>query len=365
MKVDSGRIKCYRRKLRDPMITSRGPIAERSGFILAATADTGHTGYGEIGLPLDTGGTTDNESRTTLEEMLNDAAAALRSMDIPSSLDDVAAKIKPLMATSDPAVYFGFETALCDLAARVVDRPLRHWLNQNAHDAVPVNFLVSRPVENWEELAATVSERGYRAVKTKVATGPVVDDVEFVRQLRASLGDAIAVRLDANRGWDYETAKDLLVQLQPFGIDYIEEPLHSFTFEQYASLQKETRIRCALDESVGEAVDLQFLISSGVCPVLVLKPARLGGIAETISIVRLARNAGRRTVITSNLETEIGTAALFHLVASAYDDIPVCGLDTLRMFEKADPVLTRVEDGSIGVPPGPGLGLGEEMWQTL
>ncbi len=365
MKIASAQIKPYRRKLLATLKTAHQEISERRGFIVVLNSDEGHTGFGEAPFPLFD---VEDEHRlgdSDADKLFMAVVDTLTGKDIPPSLEDVEVDIEHLFAAEAPGVYFGLETALCDLAAKIVGHPLSQWLSADPRPAIPVNYLIRRPVAAWDELTSVIAERGYRAVKVKIALGSIDNDVDFIERLRSAIGDDIAVRLDANRGWDFDTATAALNRMTKFGIDYIEEPLADFSEDNLINLRSKTAIPIALDESLTEINDIDDVLSAKIADVLILKPSLIGGIARTLDISKQAARYGCRCVITTNLETEIGTAALLHLAAAVPGDLPPCGLDTLRLFENADPALAKVANGVIKVPSGVGLGVGEELWAEL
>lgn len=365
MNITSVQTKEFHRPLSISMKTSQGIIEHRSGIILAVSGADDKIGFGEVDFPIYTDGPGYNREVDSIRDMLSATLDAITGLPIPSSLDDITAGLKPLLSTRHPAVYFGVETALCDLAARVVGRPLHQWLHALARSAVPVNYLVPRPVDDWDRMAAFVNEHGYCAVKAKIGGDSLDNDVGFVSKLRETLGNDIAIRLDANRGWDFETAMAVCSRLNEYNIEYIEEPLAAFDTDHMSELSKKAGIRFALDESLVGFENISDVLTLCVRPTLILKPARIGGIARTLSVVKQAKKHECPTVITSNMEIEIGTAALLHVAAAFYDDSPPCGLDTARLFDNPDPALTDVKNGKIEVPDGPGSGLGESLWQSL
>jgi o-succinylbenzoate synthase len=364
VKIASAQIKPYRRKLIEPLRTAHGEIIERCGSIIALTSDEGHTGFGEAPLPSFIGDNNDTLVADT-KSMLIASIDSLVGKDIPSSLEEVEGDIGHIFAAEDASVYFGLETALCDLATKIVGLPLSRWLSPDARTSIPVNYLIRRPVADWDKLVSVIAKHGYRAVKVKVAVNSIDDDVRFIETFRAILGDDIAIRLDANRGWDFDTASTVLNRMARFGIDYIEEPLTKFDPANLSKLRSKINIPIALDESLTEIKDFDDMLSAKIANVLILKPSLIGGMARTLEIIKRAEQYDCRYIITTNLETEIGTSALLHLAAAVPGDLHPCGLDTLRLFEKADPALTKVENGAIKVPPGAGLGIKEELWARL
>lgn len=357
MKIASAEIKPFRRRLAVPLITTGKTITERSGYIIRLEADGGQTAYGEAGW---------NGPPAPDAKILNRLTDRLTGTTVPATLDDIHDTLQAVIPGADPGLAFGVETALCDLSAHLMHLPLCRWLHPAAREAVSVNLLFSGPPADWRQHAARIRELGYRAIKIKVGARTIEQDAAFIRQVRDTLGGDIALRLDANRAWTFEKACDALNEFSPFDIEYVEEPLSRFDLPDLVALRERTGMRIALDESLTDRKDLPAILAGGGCDLLILKPGVLGGFFEALQLVDIATVHECRVVVTSNLETEIGLAAILHFCASLPEDPPPCGLDTLRLFVDFDPGLSRVVNGAIAIPDGSGLGIdGDAIWERL
>jgi L-alanine-DL-glutamate epimerase-like enolase superfamily enzyme len=90
----------------------------------------------------------------------------------------------------------------------------------------------------------------------------------------------------------------------------------------------------------------------------VIKPARLGGLSIARYIAKVASAAGLGVVVTTTIDTGIGTAAALHLAASLPDEGRAHGLATASLLQ--DDLLTTpptVERGYMSLPDAPGLGV--------
>ena len=76
-------------------------------------------------------------------------------------------------------------------------------------------------------------------------------------------------------------------------IDGVEEPLATPTVEALGRLQRGLAFPIAVDESL-PALGADALLAAGAVRRLVVKPARLGGIAVTLRLAEKARAAGSR-----------------------------------------------------------------------
>lgn len=365
MRIRSIELKGYRREFVTPLVTARITIAYRTGFLIRVTGDNCHAGYGEVGTPLEIEPFLQPSDDDTLDLVRDELSKQFVGKMIPQTPGDLQNLISTYFSDAPEYIQFGVEVALADLASRTAQKPLCRWLRAKSRPSIPVNYLVNRPVEDWDSLRSAIVQPWYRAVKAKVGMESVDDDVRFVTKLRQELGEGISIRLDANQAWTFDAAQDALQRVRDMQIEYIEEPLEKPDADALKRLHEAAGVGIALDESVKCLWDARRALEDAVCDAVIVKPAAMGGIDPTIEILRYAQKLGRKVVVTSSLETEIGIAAHLHLAASIPGEIPPYGLDTLRLYRDADPALTRVVDGAIAVPSGPGLGIGDDLWEKL
>ena len=88
-----------------------------------------------------------------------------------------------------------------------------------------------------------------------------------------------------------------------------------------------------------------------------VKPARLGGLAAAVDLVRAARRLGIATFVGGMLETGVGRAGAVALAAVVTDRIPTDLGPSARYFDHdvAGPIVEA--DGELVVPEGPGNGV--------
>ena len=76
-----------------------------------------------------------------------------------------------------------------------------------SNQIIPVNGLAVGSGTALKLECDEIRKNGFKAVKLKVGQLSMLQDVERVRLARTILGDEIALRLDANRAWDWEGHK--------------------------------------------------------------------------------------------------------------------------------------------------------------
>jgi len=342
-----------------PLITSKQTISNRFGFLIKLISDNGSVGYGEVS-PLP--GFSASNLQSTFA-CLNKSLENILNIAIPETLKQISELVADI-AGKDYGCCFALETALSDLISKADKKPLSRWLSINSSSHVPVNYLLPRPVNNWNKEKTTILQNGYQAIKIKVGEN-VAEDVEFIRQVRETFGDKIGIRLDANQAWNYEDAEKALKTFSSYRIEYIEEPLDDFNPKLLKELKDKTGVSIALDESLSIGKNVESIIKNNVCDVLIIKPSIIGGIYKTLCLAEKAKNISRRVVITSVFETEAGLSALLHIAASI-SEIEPSGLDTLRLFTNYDKTLSFVSEGMIKVPDLlPGTGVDDKLWGEL
>jgi L-alanine-DL-glutamate epimerase-like enolase superfamily enzyme len=166
----------------------------------------------------------------------------------------------------------------------------------------------------------------------------------------------MAIRLDANGAWAVDVAVDTLRALEPLGIELCEEPTSGL--DALARVSAETSMPVSLDESASAPGALDRQVCDAVC----LKIARCGGISGLLEAASRAHAAGYRVYLASMLDGPLGIAAALHAAAVIRPDLP-CGLATLPLFDRPDPLAAR--GGRIALPAGSGLGEGLLDWYCV
>jgi o-succinylbenzoate synthase len=353
MKIAGIDWKKYHRNFRTPLSTAKGIVSGRSGILIRVTSNDGISGYGEAA-PLP------DYSKDSLDDVIafmQDSSGIVHNITLSDNCDQVFQAIASCIPQTLPSLRFALDSACGDLMARAAGLPLARWLSNDSRSEIPVNYLLTRPVMNWEHHIQAIEAGGYQSVKIKVGSEEVDSDVALIRKAREMLGDDIALRLDANRGWNYDTAIKILKAVQGLRIEYVEEPLNHFDPTLLARLRRETGAKIALDESLAEIDPISPKELAPICDVFILKPTILGGLGRIMKIAAEAALCNRPAVITSTYETEVGLAALIHLAAAIPGKQFACGLNTLRLFDDATDLFGGVQNGMIKIPGKPGLGI--------
>ncbi|MEO7005497.1 MAG: o-succinylbenzoate synthase [Terrimesophilobacter sp.] len=197
--------------------------------------------------------------------------------------------------------------------------------------SIPVNATL--PALAPQHVAAVLDRfPGCRTIKVKVAERgqTLADDVARVDAARAYVGATGRIRVDANGGWSVEEARQAILALQPFGLEYVEQPCA--TVAELAALRSKLSgegVLIAADESVRKASDPLAVARAGAADLLVIKAQPLGGIRSAMTIVA---GAGLPAIVSSALDTSVGISMGAHLAALLPNLDFDCGLGTAALL---------------------------------
>jgi len=170
---------------------------------------------------------------------------------------------------------------------------------------------VERAVGRATELVAA----GFDTIKVKVGTDPV-EDVARVKAVRGAIGFDKDLVIDANCGWDVDTAIDCVTQLSDCRLDLVEQPTPDGDYAGLARLRRETGVKILADDICFDLIHAKELIRNECCDAISVYPGKNGGISRSIEILDYAQTHGVACSIGSNLEWDIGIATMAHLVVS-------------------------------------------------
>jgi o-succinylbenzoate synthase len=249
-----------------------------------------------------------------------------------------------------PFVEYGDAEAARWLAA-AVEAAWTGWPAPR-RSSVPVNATV--PAVPAADVAGVLARfPGCTTAKVKVAQAGqrLADDVARVAAVRAALGPAGRIRVDANGAWSVGEAVTALTALAPSGLEYAEQPCA--TVPELAAVRRALAgaVPVAADESVRRAADPARVALAGAADLVVLKVAPMGGVRAALAV---AAGCGLPVVVSSALDTSVGLAAGAAL-AAALPELPyACGLGTAGLLATdvtSAPLVPR--EGAVPVGPVP------------
>jgi L-alanine-DL-glutamate epimerase-like enolase superfamily enzyme len=333
----------------EPFVIATEVSTVAQNTFLRIHRDDGLVGMGECSaFPMLVG-----ETQATCFEVGRDLAGILKGRDpgdIPARMAELHAHI-----AFNTTIKSAFDMALHDLAAKAAGLPLYRFLG-GARKEIETDFTlgIGTPAK-MAEAARAAAAKGARTLKIKLGKDGK-EDVERVRLIRAAVGPDLALRADANQGWDFATAAETLRAIAPYGIQFCEQPIHHDFDTRLPGLRRLSPVPIMADESVFNRHDAIRLIEAGAVDFINVKLAKSGGILEAMAIAEEAGKRGVECMLGGMLESRLALTAKVHL-AMAHANFAFYDLDTCLLGQLEDPVVggARYAGFRLEIGDGPGI----------
>ena len=172
-------------------------------------------------------------------------------------------------------------------------------------------------------------DAGFPRIKLKAARGW---DLDMLKAVTSTFPD-MTFHIDCNSGY---TLDDLpfFKAIDHMGLAFLEQPLHYADVLDHAELAKQIETPVCLDESIVSPRAAQQAIRVGACKYINIKPARVGGLANSIAIHDMARDAGIPVWIGGMLESAVGSSVCVELATLPNFTYPGDLFPTSRFYER-------------------------------
>lgn len=352
----------YRYPLETPVQTSFGIMRDRPMLLVSVTSGNGVTGWGEVWCNFPAVGA---EHRARLVDSVIAPLLVGQTFEGPSAAFDFMSSATAVLAiqSAEPGPFAqaiaGLDTAIWDLAGRMTGMPV--WQLLGGDDPEISVYASGLNPTSPEVLAQRRYADGYRAFKLKIGFG-ADRDIENLTRLRRVLGLDARLMVDANQGWSLAQAKEMTPLLEPFGPDWLEEPLRADRpWSEWRELADWTGIVLAAGENI--MGDGSFDTAIGQAPLGVVQPdlAKWGGLSRGLPLAKDILQSGKR-YCPHYLGGGIGLLASGHLLAAAGGD------GMLEIDSNPNPLrsmlcgpLEAINNGRAILPETPGLGVDPDL----
>lgn len=255
----------------------------------------------------------------------------------------------------------GVDMALWDIRGKAANMPLYRMLGGSPR-RIPAYAggvaLGYQPPASLAEEATSYVEQGYRAIKLRVGD-TTANDIARITAVRKSVGDDIALLVDANTAYTLSDVRQVMPALAELQVKWLEEPFPCNDFSSYRlAAQINPLVPIAAGENHYTRYEFARLIEDRAITILQPDLSKTGGVTESMRIAAMA-SAWRLPINPHSSAGGINMAATIHFLASidngGYFEACVSKVNPLRdMFGQPFQIES---DGCVAPQERPGVGL--------
>jgi L-alanine-DL-glutamate epimerase-like enolase superfamily enzyme len=255
------------------------------------------------------------------------------------------------------------DIALWDIAGKAAGLPI-HSILGHFRDSAPVYYSggyypldctsKAELLTYTEKEYVRAYERGFRSFKMKIGAGDPETDYERVVLTRKIIGLDSKLMLDANCSYSRESAVKICHSLEPYQIDWIEEPVSVDDYEGWKFIADRISIPIALGETHFTRRQFKNIIQTDVVRILQPNPTLMGGFTELLNIAAVV------SLFDINLAPHVSHDLSIQLALSRKEIITMEYMDLESDVFTIHAVLQNpvlAVNGEITAPTNPGHGL--------
>ena len=275
---------------------------------------------------------------------------------------DVLNRIMDVTLPGHPYAKSPLDIALWDILGQAAGLPLYRLLGGADGDAVAVNSSISTGTpKEMVGLIETARAAGYRTHSAKIGGGDPALDIARIEAIEAARRPDERITYDVNRAWTPALAIEVMNAVAARG--WFEQPCE--TLDQCLSVRRHTRQPIMLDECLHSFQDHLEAWRAGACQGVKVKPNRLGGLSKARRVRDFGVAVGWQMHVEDVGGTVIADTAAVHLALSTPAENRLASwISQPHLVDDPAPGQgARNLDGTIVLPPAPGLGVvPDEDW---
>lgn len=285
------------------------------------------------------------------------------------------------------AAVSGIETALWDLVGKVTGLPAYQLLGGKYRDAVRIyadchagealsdaserdSYEIYDPA-SYAETAREVVDDGFSAIKfdldvrtesgdtapRRLSAEAIEHKVDIVRAVSEEIGTEAAVAYDLHWNFSVETALKLARSIEPYDIDWLEDPVPPESPDSHRRVTKGTETPILTGENLTRVEGALPYLTESAIDIMAPDVQKCGGMLEFKKIATVA-DAFDVPVAPHNISSPVGTLASVHACAALPNAFVLewhaREVEWWDDLHNGDPL---IRDGEIQVPEEPGLGV--------
>ena len=272
--------------------------------------------------------------------------------DDPLLIEDISAALSQVMR-GNAAARAAVDMALYDLMGQRLGVPVYQLLGLNPARTPLTSFTIG--LDTPAEMARNAREAAqYPVLKIKLGT---TNDLEIVKAIRDAT-DA-RLRVDANAAWTPKQAIRTINALEPFAIEFVEQPVPASDLDGLRLVREHTSVPIFADESCVTLEDVPRM--AGRVDGINIKLMKCGGISQALKMIATARAHHLQVMLGCMVESSVAITAAAQISPLVdYADLDGALLVANDPFEGV-----QIERGKMALPDRPGLGVRRRTSQEL
>lgn len=350
-----------------PMKMGGGTAVGADAIVLKIHTDEGITGICETG---DTSPWYMGESQDSIMHNINKVFGPdILLGEDPFNIERIVARMDKAAKVNNQAKAV-VDYALHDIMGKALGVPVYKLLGGLSNEKIPLAFVMSSgTTKEVGDEGRSLVKAGFKALKLKVGTKSIEEDVEMLGALREAVGNDIKIMTDTNGGWNYFQALRFLKKAAKYDLYLSEQPVPWWDIDGLARLRRKVDVPVFADESAAELNDLIKLMQREAVDGFFLKVPKAGGILKSQKWISIAKAAGFMVMCGCMINSGLGATAEAHLLAATewMGKIEQEAIGPLNLYNRPDTVnppikndlavnVPRYENGYLYPPDGPGLG---------
>lgn len=335
-----------------------GIFATATPILVIMHTDAGITGYGECDpWPLFTGDSAEVSS-LILEKHL---APMLLGAD-PTNINELHRRMDSIIR-GQHLTKSAIDMAAYDIWGKSTNMPVHQLLGGKRRDTMRCMWSIGGSTP--EESAADVLEAkalGYDGCMIKIGGPDYKLDADRTVAVREAVGPDFPLIVDANQGWDVDTAIRYWKRIRNCDILFFEQPVQSWDVDGMAKVRRAIDIPLSADEGVMTLQDAKNLVKADAVDVFSIKVTKNGGIQPAKAICEYAAVNGIQVFFNSMIEEGITQAASLQIGATCANIVTTIGHAYFSPNRLDGDICNyhrfiHPEQGLVEIPNGPGLGI--------
>jgi len=208
---------------------------------------------------------------------------------------------QPIDVAQSPMAAAAIEMATLDAELRAEERSLADKLGCGGTTSTAGAVVGLAPIPSMLAEVTELVDAGYRRVKCKVAPGRLIEPIRAV----TSEFPGLEVQIDANGSLGFDDLR-VLFALRDLGITAVEQPFAIGDRASAARLVADTDLTVIADESITSVNELWQVAQDQAATAVAIKPPRVGGLANALTMLDAARRAGLAASVGGMLESGFG-----------------------------------------------------------